>query len=305
MKTTRFIFIYISLMTILPGCFAFKQTEPIIKYHFVDQQGHICPQIEQILALTDIIHDGSLSDIVEKTQEAWLRKPGVERWQINKLITKHESQLQKLFNEMEMYQEIKPNKQHFKYLLVLGALFKRMEQRFDYAINLHLSGIRFDNIVLLAGARPCVADQGENLETFLKFCKKDTLDRNIATEMDMLKLIYDYSNMPETMRQIPIQIIDVPMLQKADGTLQRPTTADTVTWWLQTNPTPGNCLAISNQPYVFYQDSVFKTLLPTGYEIETVGAACAQDENLAVMFDTLARILYQELQRYNMLQRVN
>lgn len=295
-KAYRF-FTFIALLSILSGCFATKKLEKFQSFEFVNQHGQVCPEILKVLDLTNIQTNGTLSDIVAKTQASWLRKSGTERWEMDTLITQHDTELKKMFHEMNMYDEIKPTKQHYTYLLMLGALFKTMDQRFAYAIELYKSGIYFDNIVLLAGARPAVADQGENIETFLKYSNLQTLDKIPETEIEMLQFIYDHANMPESMRQIPVQIIHAPMQTTASGTLTRPTTADTFAAWMQTNPTPGNYLAISNQPYVGYQHTVIKTLLPSDFSIETVGAATSQNEDIAVMLDTLARILYQEQQR--------
>lgn len=291
MKITKFLFIFFSTITILPGCFAFKQPQSEGNCYIVDQEGNVCKPMLTILDLMKIHHDGNLSDIVEKTQKAWLRKQGVQRWEMDKLITQHDAQLQQLFHDMGLYKEILPQNKHFKYLLILGATFPAMEKRFNFAINLYKSGIQFDTIVLLAGTRPCAPERNETTQTFLKFCNKTTMDRDIKTEMDVLKLIYDYIDMPEAMRNIPVVSIDV---ANADHAIL--TTADIVNSWLRTNPTPGNCLAISCQPYVHYQNTVLKTLLPQNYPVETVGTGCAPHDNIAVMLDNLARMLYQELQ---------
>ncbi len=289
-------FTFITLISILSGCFATKETQ-YPPFQIVDNNKQVCPQVFEILKLTGIQTDDSLSDIVAKTQAAWLRKAGTERWEMDALITQHDAQLKKLFHEMNSYREIKPQQTHYTYLLILGALLSTMQQRFEYAIELYKSGIRFDNIVLLAGDRPCFVDHGENTATFLNYSKQQSLDQFPQTEADMLKFIYTYADMPETMRQIPVQVIHVPMQTSASGTLIRPTTPDTLTWWLQTNPTPDSCLAISNQPYVAYQHSVITSVLPDTFHVKTVGSSCSDDKELAIMLDNLARILYQEQQR--------
>lgn len=295
MKTFRSSFMNITLLFILSGCFNSQTSESHIP-PIINKQGQVNDQVTQILKLTDVNHNESLPDIVHKTQTAWLRKPGIERWEMEKLITEHDTELKKLFDEIGLYQEIKPTDQHYSYLLILGGLFSRMQKRFDYAIQLYQAGIRFNKIVLLAGARPAVSDQGENLTNFLAFSGQTVLDKVPQTETEMLKFIYDHSHMPEAMKKIPVQIIDVPMLATDSGTLRRPSTSDTITWWLNTNPTPGSCLAISNQPYVAYQQSVLQTILPADFNIQTVGPVCTQNEEISVLLDTLARILFQELQ---------
>lgn len=272
--------------------------ETLQSFEFINKDGQVCSELLEILKLTNVQTDGSLSDIVNKTQTAWLRKPGTERWEIDKLITEHNAELKTLFHAMKMYDEFKPTTKHYTHLLVLGALFKRMDQRFTHAIELYKSGIHFDNIVLLAGARPAVAQQGENIQTFLNYSKLQTLENIPQTETEMLQFIYTYASMPEAMRKIPVQIINAPMQTTTSGKLTRPTTADTFIEWIKTNPKLGNCLAISNQPYIEYQQSVIARFLPSNFSIETVGAAASKnEEEPALILDTLARILYQEQQR--------
>jgi hypothetical protein len=113
----------------------------------------------------------------------------------------------------------------------------------------------------------------------------------------MIQFLYDHSHMTDAMKKIPVQLISAPMISEESGILRRPLTADTLSAWLATNPTPGTCLAISNQPYVAYQQTVLKTLLPSDFSVQTVGAATSEPtEKISIMLDTLARILFQELQ---------
>jgi len=285
----------------LSACFADKKTEEVSKKAkqkivIVDDQGHVCPQVLRLLDLSGITHDTSLRDIVNQTQKSWLRKPGSERWDVQSANVLYEEDARNLIFEMGLSQEVKPQETSYRYLLVLGALFSTVALRMEYAVALWKSGVRFDEIVLLGGARPMALEQGENLEKFLAWSGKEQLNSPIDTETDLLRFVYENTLMPAEMRALPVKIIDVPMLQKQDGTLRRPTTGDTIEWWLKSDPTPGACLAVSNQPFVAYQASVLKTLLPSDYPVEVVGGALVEHKELGVLLDTLARILYQEQQ---------
>ena len=57
--------------------------------------------------------------------------------------------------------------------------------------------------------------------------------------------------------------------------------------------TPGNILAISNQPYVGYQNAVLQNLLPNTFGIETVGKSASPNIKITTALDTLARWLQQ------------
>ncbi len=119
-----------------------------------------------------------------------------------------------------------------------------------------------------------------------------------TTESEMMRFVFDQTDLPFD-RNI-ITFIDTPMQTKADGSLTRPTTADTVHSWLAQDPVPGSCLAISNQPFVCYQDTVIRTYLKdlhSKFSIETVGEGVSESERndlkIAVTLDAIARWLYQ------------
>jgi len=288
---------FLSLVLLfLPACFADKQTTVVSRVNVVNGQGSVCTEMLQMLSLTGITHDGSLQDIVRETQKSWLRKPGAERWEMPSTSMAQESEMRLLIDRMGFIQEVKPQQKSYTYLLLLGALFSTVAARMEYAVDLWKSGVRFEKIVLLGGARPMTSEQGENLEKFLEWSGKSYLDYEPKTETDLLRFVIENIAMPDEMKALPVTVVDVPMLQKPDGSMRRPTTGDTIEWWLKTNPEPGTCLAISNQPYVIYQDAVLKTLLPAQFPVDTVGDKAQEDKELGILLDTLARVLYQEQQ---------
>ncbi len=284
------------VLLVLPACFADKQITVVPAISIVGSRGNVCPEMLQMLSLTGITHDGSLQDIVRETQKSWLRKPGTERWEVPSINMAQESEMRLLVDRMGFTQEVKPQQKSYTYLLLLGALFSTVAARMEYAVNLWKSGVRFEKIVLLGGARPMTPEQGENLEKFLEWSGKSHLDYEPKTETDVLRFVVENIAMPDEMRALPMTVIDVPMLQKPDGSMRRPTTGDTIEWWLKTNPEQGTCLAVSNQPYVIYQASVLKTLLPAQFPVATVGDKAKEDKELGILLDTLARVLYQEQQ---------
>lgn len=282
----------LTIFLLFSGCSFQSKHEQ--KVEFVTQDGIVNPLIFKLLQLTDILYtDGTLSSVVDETQKHWLRKPGSERWDIQNLPYIHQQEIYKICKELKMFSEVKPEFQQYQYAFVLGGLFARMENRMAYLIDLWNQGVRFNSIIFLTGSRLANAAQGENQET-LKQWANVTVDVMPQTETELLKFIYDHIKMPSAMRTLPVEIIDVPMLQNPDGTMRRANTADTIESWLKTNPKPGKILAVSNQPYVGYQNTVLKTLLPKSFEVDTVGQSCASNENIGVILDTLARTLYQE-----------
>lgn len=264
----------------------------------VDVQGKPTDALLQLLELTGIEHDGSLASIVQVTQKSqaeWLRKQGTKRWDIAETNPENKDQFFVLFHQLFMINEIKPSLQKYDYVLWTGATFKPAKSRLRYLIEIWESGVRFDTVVLLSGARPLLESEKSYMISAYN------LDEATCpqTEFEMMKFVYDTIVMPEDMRQVPIVMIDVPMQITKTGILAYPTTGDTVNLWMASNPTPGTCLVISNQPYVGYQDSVSRSLLPKDFIVETVGKE-SQDTKIGIYLDTLARNLYQENKTRNL-----
>lgn len=280
------------LLVFLSSCYMENKPKP--KIECVSTQGVVNPLIFKLLNLTGVsCDDQALASVVDVTQQHWLRKSGTERWDIENKEVPHQQEIYKICDQLGMFQEITPEHQNYEYAFILGALFSRMKVRLEYLIECFKQGVRFNSVVFLTGSRPANAAQGENQEALEQWVNSK-IEVMPQTEAEILKFIYDHIQMPDEMRKIPIQIINVPMLQNPDSSFARPTTADTVEYWLKTNPKPGKILAISNQPYIWYQHSVMQTLLPNLFEVDTVGQGSFVDQKIGVLLDTLARILYQK-----------
>jgi hypothetical protein len=258
-----------------------------------------------LLAATNVVHDGTLNDIVAKTQTVWLRKPGQERWDLTGEKTINTKNLQSLFRDCGMIDEVNPALKEYDYVLVMGALASRMRLRLAHVLDLYDQGIRFKQIIFLGGMRPRQT-QLENEETILGLgLKNDPLSKKTdwhfngnlpETESEIMRVLYDQVDLPtDFTANVQAVFVDAPMKLNSEGQLVRPTTADTFAEWLKLNPTPGKCLVISNNPYIGYQDSVARTLLPSSFKIETVGTKDS-GEKLSVHLDNLARWLHQEKQ---------
>lgn len=252
--------------------------------------------VAQLLKFTQVQTDLSLADVVAKTQQYWLRKPGTERWQIQQNQFQNGPEMLALFEQLNLLCEKKPQLKHYDYLVVPGALFKTMVNRMNYAIELFKQGISFDTIVLFASDRPLFLDQGEHAQAFAEYMQCSNNSELIKTEADILQMIYNFAEMPEKMRQLPCQLVSASM-KEIDGKMVRPTTKDTVLAWMNKNPKPGTVLLVSNQPNVDFQYLVIQAHLPATFKVEAVGAAADQSGiTLDILLDNLARILYQKLE---------
>lgn len=270
-------------------------------HYLFDYQGTISSPLLSLLRLTDIEHDNSLASIVEKTQKQWLRAAGKERWEIDELYPEKRTEALALLDSLGCIAEVRPAHTHYDYAIVLGATVQRVRMRLQYLINLHSNGVQFKKIIILGGERPLDAtlerkDVLLDTNNGLLTCKTNwKLQGPLPiTEIEMMKMVYDQTQLPEKFAKIPVTFIDTPMIKMENGAVRRPGFGDTIQTWLSHNPKEGSCLFISNNPYVGYADSVVRTFMPNRFIVETVGSAASDETKLSVHLDNCARWLYQE-----------
>jgi hypothetical protein len=273
----------------------------------LDQDGSPKPCLVDLLSTFNIKHNGTLDDIVAHTQVSWLRKPGQERWDMQDMSVENLAGVNDQLRACGCIGEIKPALKQYDYVLVMGALASRMRTRIAYALQLWQSGVRFKKMIFLGGERPRNTDletEDQILGTNLNYnplVKKQNwqFDGELPkTEFEIMQILFDQAELPADFSQnVELVWVNAPMKLNNQGQLVRPTTGDTVNAWLELKPELGTCLVVTNNPYVGYQDSVARTLLPANFKVETVGHKDADEFNLAVYLDNLARWLHQEKQR--------
>lgn len=242
-------------------------------------------------------------------QANWLRKPGQERWHIEKqAYHPNLNQIIPILQKLGMIDRIDPSIDKPDYAWVLGATVYRMRTRMQHVIELISAG-RFKpkQIIVLVGDRPL--DPVQESPTVLmdkKFIRSswECLEALPTTEYEASKWVWDQLPKPECIKDIPITFLRTPMLEK-NGKIVRPTTADTVEQWIKTSPSPGSIVAFSNNPYVVYQHETMKpSLIKAGWfkaggTLETVGTECTLedgDKETGPLLDNVARYIYSILQ---------
>jgi len=222
-------------------------------------------------------------NLVAYTQNHWLRKPGQERWEMQELTANERTYVLNWAVQQGLFTDWLPFCDTYDKALILGASTSRMELRLNYLKNLWNQGVRFQEIVWLTGDRPL--DQ-----------RIDGLTERCENESQAARIIWEKSDLPDAMRQLPVLFISVPM--KGDGPIrQRPNTADTIIAWLQTDPAPCKALFASDQPFCGYQFAIVKGLLPSSFLFDLVGAGVdpfSHPAAAAITLDSIARWIYQD-----------
>ena len=225
----------------------------------------------QLLSLCNITHDGTLPDIVAKTQAAWLRKAGTERWQISEKSFENPAKVRDLLTQLGMVNEVLPPKKQYDAIVIFGGTLNNMRKRLAYAEKLITNQkISAPQIVFLVGQRMSDPKIEEGHTT---------------TETELARLVYAQSSLSKT---TPALFVDTP----AQGNPpKRPTTADTIVEWIKQKPSQ-NVLFISSNPHIGYQAAVAQRALK--HPVDIAGPATDPDELIAVYLDALARWLYEE-----------
>lgn len=298
----------------------------------VDQEKfiHLLKELFQVL---NIENDGTLSQMNEIAQKELLRKPGQERWEMAQ--SKYENKKDKILHIIDKLggvQEVIPSKSKYDYILIQGALIKRMRDRLKYLDTLwpYLDDETKKNIkiVILTGGRELDPVE-ENLDVL--FNQKYTLfpfrvgwtrpDIIPKTEKEAAELAWDQiienTELRAKVSKGDVLFVNTP---KMGDPPRRPQARDTLYYWMDSwenrdlysqeyqkfwasakkAPNVASYLVISNNPYIPFQQKVMENSMKKrgwvekGVTIETVGPAADSKTSIAVHLDNIARILYEE-----------
>ncbi len=245
--------------------------------------GFVKSDIEEVLKITGLTYDGTISDLVAVTQKGWLRPAHQERWEIQEHpYEKKRDQLLPVFVRMGLVNAMELTKSSYDHILFMRATVFSMNSRMEKLKEVVSHLASYHDIALLSGCRYLV--QGER-----EFLEKRGWTNLPETEAGALKRLFEES----LTFSDKVVLIDSPQKKSLDGVMVRPTTADTVEDWLKTQPKKGTVLVISSQPFCHYQRIVTESLLPCTFVVDVVGAQSPENTTMAVYLDMLARTLYQ------------
>lgn len=289
LKIARYLLILLCFSCHIGG--AAEQPEGI-----VDNEGHLSAPLLSILKQQGIQHDGTLRGVVYETQRRWIRPPNDRQWFDGAQPVGDNADLYPLLQRIGVFREDPPSQTQYRYAVVLGSRLFEVHKRLTYLVELWKSGVRFERIVLLTGARP-VDPVRENVAAFfggkLNRCEGENCFEQPETEARLVLLVFGQLDVPAGMRKIPLTLIDAPMTV-AGGERVEPNIADMLMEWVVRDPAPGRCLLVSSQPYVAYHDTLARSIMPREFEIETVGKGGGTQLPAELHLHYLARWLYAQ-----------
>lgn len=274
---------------------------PALYNAIVDEKKEPKPALLELLKETNCTHNFTIVSIAVATQ-SWLRPTGTERWEIKDNSIRMNNRLSHLFAELCLLQKVKPLHSSYDYAVFFGGSLADVRNRLAYLIELYNRGIQCKCLIVLTGARQLDTIL-ENRASLLHNNRQDLPSKQglhykgilPTTEPEMIKFVFQQTYIPNRLHNIPCVFIDTPPQISANGSSIRPNTQDTIAYWLKKcNPYPGSVLAISNQPFVGYQNAVLRNSMPKKFSIETVGNEYLDNQSVANILDSLARWIYNE-----------
>lgn len=284
---------------------------------FVTKEGHLSGHVVRLLTLDHQYEEkDDLASVVGKTQQTWI---AVRQGQGNKERTDLKDSPERVAiredvdrcaTEMTLYAERKPVLTNYNYAVCHGAFLSGVRTNLSMLIAAWKQGIRFESLVVLSGERDLRKGENEqdcvkNLEDgssypFFKKGWKMPADARYETEYDMVKLIWDQTELPEDMAEAlkdKVVFVNAPR-----GKNVRPGTKDTIKEWIEKyHPEPGTVLAYSYPLLWPYQQLAGETALKgSGLVIDTAAPAIPEKmfrENevrrVSLVFDTVAKCLFE------------
>jgi len=209
----------------------------------------------------------TLAAINNAAQQDWLRKPGIERWEISPL---HEDKRDALLIELAACGFIgatKPEQTNFDYIFITSGLQTSTKKRITYVADLIDKKLIFyqNPLVLLATARPTIISQ-ENMNLG-------------STETESMLTLYQKSPLAPH----PYQLTTLPMKQNATGKLVRAVVDDLIMAWVNEHKQitqQTHVLVVSDQPFVTRDITLFTLLLPRNFVIHQANPSA--DENISI-----------------------
>lgn len=298
--------------SIQAACIAASDTA-IEENQLFNAEGKPTPALKALLTVTGIAVDpaDTVLEVHEKTKAAgWQSKPGKERPDMrlpDDLRDKASDIIVIGEKSLNLQTTVYPKPgMSFDGALYLGAAFTRIVTRIEFYNKLVDMGLLRPDLKMyvLTGDRKASPEKfGESPEAFLKFAraKSENLTLELAdaelptNELEIIKFVFKY---------IPPKASSVEYIYSPkDPTHTRATTDSTMVSFLEKVKDGGTFVAISNQPYVDYQQSVLTLRIAKLHRhdvrVYTVGAADTEeakeargpDNYAAIILDSLGKII--------------
>lgn len=296
--------------TIYPGLVS----STLASHNLIKEDGHVVKPLLEFLTLFGIKHQGTLKSIHLAMQEHFIRKPGLERWDLvdTTADTKVRTSALKLLKNMDMVDAIPHFKVNADYFILFGSTVPIVEMRFNDFLKQYNAGtLQCKNIVFLGGTRRLQPSEIERMKVissviFASFIKELNKQEAELTEADMLHFMWKVKA-PSGLKYNFQERKNLYFVKSTNITTanQRPGATDTIRTWLREYiPTPGSCHANVEKPYAIRIEKALRhelekysrelITIKKHFSITWNSPASESDLLLSVYKDELARAFTEE-----------
>jgi|GEM_PF-5504649 hypothetical protein len=247
----------------LPNCNAPKtKSDSNISSNFETIDKSPSKNLKTLFYYFKIQNNGTLIDMAQKAQAQWPWYPKDYNFMSNKV-----SEITPIINNLGLIKEINfASQKSYKYALVFCGYVGVICSRLEYLAKFIDKGIKFEKIIILSGQRKLVSYDWESLDQY-KLTSEDKKLSGTKTQHELIKIVYDLLEFNKKFKNIPVIFTNTPKSAK-----HIPYPEDDIRYWLATNPEPGDCFVVTNQPYVYALNTQLQNLLPKDFKIiDTVG----------------------------------
>ena len=241
----------------------------------------------------NVPRDMSARDLSEAMQEKWLRRTA-HQFQVLGDPPGQEDLF--LLRQLDMIEQVNAPLGLHKGALVLGGTPVAVRRRLAHLAGQVRAGTRVERVFLLGGARRLDPErEGVGVLTTpaeeLPFRQDWSLSEVPETEAEMMRVVFDQSNLPERLRDISV-LVNAPLHRNGDS----PSTADTVAAFLDLDDlSRGQYLVVTGQPHVARQTINVRDCMPDGFTVVGSGYGATLTLPLRVFLDEVARLLFEQL----------
>lgn len=308
----------------------FRHYKPLIEKNWseiAEKRGLSLCQMEKVLDSQTPLADISLSDLNDIAQTVFLRPVSLERKDTahlkNKFLPYTSEEVFDLFRSIGDVDDVDPKENHYRYILLNGSTVQSMRHRIKALIHFVESKKLLitpeTEIIFLTGERDLFKEENEKQLMVSKPLKLNPQwekpSKLPLTEDQAAEWIWNQADLPQSLRKCKITFVRAKKKEVVDPNTnktvtKRPTTYDTIQTWVVTySPEPGNCLSVSDQPYVYYQQATIygflrkMGLIEKGFSVD--GAGTRKDssstyyksfrDNIQIILDNFARTIYTEV----------
>lgn len=252
--------------------------------------------MQRLMELQDISFNGTVRDLIDRTQKKWLTESSKEKRQIEKLTDSNIDKYWSVFHDLGMTDQILPPSEGYDIIIVMGATPMQLKARLSFLAACWRKGLRSKKIAVLAGER-FLDPRVETLRNILvspgDLTFREVLGQAPLDEIEAAHWLIENIIWPQGMDKL-FEVITTK--RPGLGPNGRPGTIDTLTklreYLLDSPGIYRTGLIITSQPHAYYHYAQGQLLLDDLLCLELASEKAPSGTKVTTMLDATARWIH-------------